>query len=112
MTLQQSKIALADATKKRLKSLTIELRRLLEEDLGKQLKRLGIDPGKPAPVPVANLSYLTEEEQAIRHALDAVLIKEQAMGGSYSIAVESLRREAAYTHLNRTECVKQNETLP
>jgi hypothetical protein len=101
MTLQQSKITLADATKKRLKSLTIELRRLLEEDLGKQLKRLGIDPGKSAPVPAANLSYLIEEEQAIRYALDAVVTKEQAMAGSYSIAVESLRREAAYTHLNR-----------
>jgi antitoxin component of RelBE/YafQ-DinJ toxin-antitoxin module len=101
MTLQQSKIVLADATKKRLKSLTIELRRLLEEDLGKQLKRLGIDPGKSAPVPVANLSYLTEEEQAIRYALDAVVTKEQAMAGRYSIAVETLRREAAYTHLNR-----------
>jgi len=101
MTLRQSKITLADATKKRLKSLTIELRRLLEEDLGKQLKRLGIDPDKPAPVSTANLSYLTEEEQAIRRALDAVLIKEQAMAGSYIIAVESLRREATYTHLNR-----------
>ncbi len=96
-----SKPPLADATKKRLKSLILEFRRLLEDDLGRQLKRLGIDPARSTPIPLSNLSYLTEEECAARCALDAVLDREMAARGSYVAAVDALCREAAYTHLNR-----------
>lgn len=96
-----NKTALPDPIKKRLKSLVVELHHLLEEDLSKQLRRLGIDPSKQAPTPVSSLPYLTEEERAARSVLDAVLTKEQSMTGSYPEAVASIRREAAYTHLNR-----------
>jgi hypothetical protein len=93
--------ALSDTTKRRLKSLVVGLRRLLEEDLGRELVRLGIDPAKNEPAPVEKLTYLGEDERGIRAALDAVLQKERAAAGTYRNAVEALVREAAYTHLNR-----------
>ena len=92
---------IGDATKKRLKSVVLELRRLLEDDLARELKRLGIDSARDDAMPASKLSYLTDREQAIREALDAALAKERALAGSFAAAVEGLRREAAYTHLNR-----------
>lgn len=94
-------VRLADADKKRLKTTVLELRRLLEGDLARELKRLGIDPARDAALPVEKLSYLTEAERAARLGLDAALLRERAAGGSFAAAVEAVRREAAYTHLNR-----------
>ncbi len=51
--------------KKRVKNWVLSLRRVLEEDLARELKRLGIERGQP-PVPVAKLDYLNDEERAIR----------------------------------------------
>ena len=93
--------SIGDATKKRLKSVVLELRRLLEDDLARELKRLGVDSARDEAIPISKLSYLTDREQAIREAIDAALAKEQALAGSFVAAVEGLRREAAYTHLNR-----------
>jgi len=93
--------ALSDEVKKRLKPLIIELRRMLEEDLERELRRLGLDGSKPAPTPVEKLSYLTDQERAIRAELEAILAKEQESTGSFAGALEAVRREAAYTHLNR-----------
>jgi len=93
--------ALSDEVKKRLKPLIIELRRTLEEDLERELRRLGFDGSKDSPVPVEKLSYLTDQERAIRAELEAILAKEQESIGSFAGALEAVRREAAYTHLNR-----------
>lgn len=93
--------ALSDEVKKRLKPLIIELRRTLEEDLERELRRLGLDGSKDSPVPVEKLSYLTDQERAIRTELEAILAKEQESIGSFAGALEAVRREAAYTHLNR-----------
>jgi hypothetical protein len=79
----------------------VDLRSRLEEDLGRQLRRLGLDTAKAEPVPVDRLAYLTPEEVAAREALDAVLAKERAASPGYASAVDAIRREAAYTHLNR-----------
>jgi len=93
--------SLSDAFKKQLKSTVVELRRLLEEDIGRELRRLGIDPSKSALVPIEDLKYLTDVDREARQALDAALAKEMETAGEYRSAVEALRREAAYTHLNR-----------
>ena len=94
-------VRFADADKKRLKSTVLELRRLFEGDLARELKRLGIDPGRDAALPVEKLPYLSEAERMARRALDAALLRERSAGGSFAAAVEAVRREAAYTHLNR-----------
>jgi hypothetical protein len=92
---------LEEAVKKSLRSTVLELRHLLEDDLARELKRLGIDAVRDDVLPVSKLSYLTETECAARAALDAVLAKERARTGGFAAAVEALHREAAYTHLNR-----------
>ena len=101
MSPSPSRTPLPDTIKKRLKSLFVELRRMLEDDLGKQLKRLGFDAAKSAATPIEKLTYLTAEEIAARRVLDAVAAKEQSVAGNYAAGIEALRREAAYTHLNR-----------
>jgi hypothetical protein len=95
------RLPLADDVKKRLKPLIIELRCTLEEDLERELRRLGLDGSKDSPVPVEKLSYLADQERAIRIELEAILVKEQESIGSFAGALEAVRREAAYTHLNR-----------
>lgn len=93
--------ALSDEVKKRLKPLIIELRRTLEKDLERELRRLGLDRSKDSPLPVEMLSYLSAQEREIRAELEAILAKEQESIGSFAGALEAVRREAAYTHLNR-----------
>ena len=93
--------ALTDDIKKQLKSTVIGLRRLLEEDLGRELRRLGIDPNQDGPAPVGDLEYLDERDKTARFAVEAALVKELEVAGTYPRAVEAVRREVAYTHLNR-----------
>lgn len=92
---------LDDRVKRQLKTTVLELRRLLEQDLGRELRRLGIDAGKKAPTPVEELAYLQDDEREARRALDVALAREREAAASYREAVEALRREAVYTHLNR-----------
>lgn len=92
--------ALDSETKKRVKNWVLALRARLEEDLGRELKRLGIER-KKAPVPLAKIDYLTDEERAIRKHLDALLAHETRAEGSADTGYLAVRREAAYTFLNR-----------
>ena len=92
--------ALDSETKKKVKSWVLDLRHLLEEDLGRELKRLGIERRKP-PVPLAKLDYLSDEERATRRHLDALLAHETRAEGSVDDGYLAVRREAAYTFLNR-----------
>jgi hypothetical protein len=87
-------------TKKRVRSWVLELRHFLEDDLGRELKRLGIER-KKVPVPIAKLDYLNDEERAIRRHLDALLAHETRVEGSAEDGYLAVRREAAYTFLNR-----------
>jgi hypothetical protein len=64
VTPESTGITLPDTTKKRLKSIIIELRRLFEDDLSRQLKRLGLDPAKAEPMPLVRLTYLTGPDAA------------------------------------------------
>ena len=95
--------------KRQLKSTVLALRHALEDDLGLQLKRLGLDPGRRQPVAVEKLGYLNDRERKARQALDAVLAGEGTADDGYAGAVEALRREAAYTHLNRLVGLKCSE---
>jgi hypothetical protein len=92
---------LQEAVKKSLRATVLALRQLLEDDLARELKRLGIDAARDDVIPVSKLSYLTDRERAARAALDAALAKERVRTGGFAAAVEAVRREAAYTHLNR-----------
>jgi len=87
-------------TKRHIRNWVIALRKLLEEDLERELKRLGIERQKP-PVPLAKLDYLTGEEQAVRRHFDALLLHETRAEGSAENGYSAVRREAAYTFLNR-----------
>lgn len=87
-------------TKKRIKNWVLGLRKLLEEDLARELKRLGIERGQ-APLPPSKLDYLTDEERAIRRHLDALLAHETKAEGSPEAGYDAVRREIAYTFLNR-----------
>jgi hypothetical protein len=87
-------------TKRRVRNWVVALRQLLEDDFERELKRLGIERRKP-PVPVAKLDYLSDEEQTIRRHLDALLMHETRAQGSTENGYYSVRREAAYTFLNR-----------
>lgn len=93
--------ALDDRTKRRLKSLVLELRRNLEEDLTRQLRRLGVDATKGAPTPIEKLSYLEDDEVAARRTVDALIDKKQQVTPKLATAIASVVREGAYTHLNR-----------
>jgi hypothetical protein len=92
--------ALDAEAKRRVKGWVLGLRKLLEEDLGRELKRLGIARRKP-PVPLANLDYLSTDEQAIRRHLEALLTREAGAECSAEAGYDAVRREVAYTFLNR-----------
>lgn len=87
--------------KGRLKATVVLLRKLLEEDLGRQLKRLGIEATGREVKPLASLRHLTDDEMRAGRALEAALARELGAAPSYAAAVEAIRREAVYTHLNR-----------
>ncbi|MFC2108258.1 Eco57I restriction-modification methylase domain-containing protein [Candidatus Bipolaricaulota bacterium] len=95
-------VALSDEVKRQLKTLIVELRSVLEDDLRRELKRLGLDTEAEAPTPANQLTYLSSDEMAVRRSADAALAKQmEAAEGDYPTAVHSLLREATYTHLNR-----------
>lgn len=92
--------ALDSDTKKQVKNWVLALRKLLEEDLGREIKRLGFERGA-VPVPLSKLDYLTEEEQAIRRHLEVLLARETKTEGTRERGYDAVRREMAYTFLNR-----------
>jgi len=86
--------------KKQVKNWVLRLRGDLEKDLGLQLRRLGIEQGKPA-APLAKLDYLNADDQEIRRHLDALLAHETRVEGSREAGYLAVRHELAYTFLNR-----------
>ena len=64
------------------------------------MKRLGLERGAAA-VPLSKLDYLSEEEQATRRHLDALLAREMKAEGTRERGYDAVRREMAYTFLNR-----------
>jgi hypothetical protein len=101
--------ALDGRTKRRLKSLVLELRHALEEDLIRQLRRLGIDSRGGAPKPLEKLAYLDDREVAARRVVDALMEKERRVTPDQRSVIASIVREGAYTHLNRLVGLKSME---
>src|SRR5258708_34841930 len=92
--------ALDSETKKKVKNWVLALRKLLEDDLGREMKRLGLERGD-APVPVAKLDYLGDEERAIRRHLDALLARETKSEGTRERGHDAVRRARASACLNQ-----------
>jgi len=97
--------------KKILRSLSLELRHLLEGrydeqgklitgDLERELNRLGIWRDRP-PKPISELPHLKEEEKQARQIIDAYISYRAGAGISQNDAVEEFIRESAYTWANR-----------
>lgn len=97
--------------KKVLKALSLKLRHLLEGhydadgdwhegDLEKRLNRLGVWRERD-PVPVSELSGLSEADERARRAIDAYLKLRRESDASTSQAVAEFVQETAYTWANR-----------
>lgn len=112
------------AAKKLLKSLTLELRRLLEGsydsdgkwkpgDLEQRLAALGVRRDR-ASVPVDELRHLVEEDRQARKVVDAYLKLREQAGVERSAAVADFVRETAYTWANRLlalRCMEARELI-
>lgn len=97
--------------KKILRSLSLELRHLLEGgyndqgkriagDLERELNRLGVWHDRP-PKPLPELPHLKEDEKQARHIIDAYISYRADAGISQSEAVDEFICESAYTWANR-----------
>ncbi len=95
-----SRPTLTSDDKGRIKRWVLELRRLLEEDLARQMKRLGLEANRP-PRPLEQLDYLSEEEREVRRHLDALLKRAVKVEKDAEAAYAAVCREMAYTFLNR-----------
>jgi len=98
-TTQPASRSLDNATKEKIKSWVLATRKTLEDDFVRGLKRLGVE--RTASTPLSKLDYLTEEERATRKHLDALLSRETKTEGARELAFDAIRREMAYTFLNR-----------
>jgi hypothetical protein len=85
-------------TKKRVKTWVLSLRKILEQDLGREMKRLGLSRNETLSPAQLDLS---EEEGIIRRHLDALLAREAKAEGTRERGYDAVRREMAYTFLNR-----------
>jgi hypothetical protein len=86
-------------TKRKVRSWVLALRKILEEDLRLEMKRLGLE--RSESVPLSKLDYLNDEERSIRRHLDALLARETQSEGTRPRGYDAVRREMAYTFLNR-----------
>ncbi len=86
-------------TKRKIRSWVLALRRVLEDDLRLEMKRLGIEPAES--VPISKLDYLSGEERGVRRHLDALIARETKSEGTRPRGYDAVRREMAYTFLNR-----------
>ena len=93
--------------KEAVKSWVPKVRKLLQNDLGAQLSRLGIKPnGKHTPVESMNLP---PEARAIRVRVDALLKRDSVAEGGAKQGYENVLRELTYTALNRLVGLKAME---
>jgi len=99
---------LLDKQKEAVKAWVPKVRRVIEQDLSAQLKRLGLGlKGKIAPLEEMNLQ---EESHKIRLSVEALLNREILSEGNPKRGFEAVRHELAYTFLNRLLGLKCMET--
>lgn len=112
------------AHKKILKSLTLEMRHLLEGyftstgewiagDLEQRLRSLGVRRDRD-PLPVDEMSQLNDADRAARLVVDAYVATRKEAGVGASAAVAEFIRETAYTWANRLvaiRCMEAREVI-
>lgn len=105
--MEASQVALSDQHKEAVKSWVPKARKLLETDLGAQLKRLGIDAtGKVTPLETMALG---PEAVGTRQRVEALLVRDSAAEGTPKRGYENVLRELTYTTLNRLVGLKAME---
>ena len=99
--------ALTDQHKEVVKAWVPKVRRMLEEDFEAQLDRLGLRPnGKHM---AADRMRLPQKEIRTRQRVEALLARDQIAEGTAERGFDNVRRELAYTVLNRLVGLKAME---
>jgi len=99
--------ALSDQHKEAVKTWVPKVRRLLEEEFEAQLLRLGFKPdGRHIPI---DKMLLPEEAKSAKRRLEALLRRDAIAEGSPQRGFENVKRELAYTLLNRLVGLKAME---
>ncbi|MBI2568437.1 MAG: Eco57I restriction-modification methylase domain-containing protein [Candidatus Schekmanbacteria bacterium] len=93
--------------KEAVKAWVPKVRRILEEELEAQLDRLGLKPtGKHTPV---EKMRLPEEAARTRRRVEALLARDRIAEGTAKRGFDNVKRELAYTVLNRLVGLKAME---
>src|SRR6266496_2029818 len=91
--------ALSDQHKDAVRNWVPKVRDTLEKEFAAQLDRLGLkSDGKHKPTEKMNLP---DEEIGIRRRVEALLRRDAMVEGSAARGFENVKRELAYTLLNR-----------
>jgi len=91
----------------RLKSVVGRARRVVEDDVRVQLRRLGIDENEIKPV--QNLLYLSAEDKELRTRIIEAIEKEKAGDISYDEAFDRYVRHVGFTYVNRIAALRAME---
>jgi hypothetical protein len=92
----------------RLKRVVTEARKVVEEDVRIQLRRLGFDEsGKVRPV--EELSYLSSEDKELRNKIVEAVEKEKTGGISDREAFDRYVRHVGFTYVNRIAALRAME---
>ena len=99
--------ALTDRHKEAVKAWVPKVRRVLEEEFEAQLDRLGLEPnGKHTP---ADKMRLPEKVARMRRRVEALLARDRIAEGTAERGFHNVKRELAYTVLNRLVGLKAME---
>lgn len=99
--------ALSDQHKEAVRSWVREVRHALEDEFEAQLERLGFKPnGKYTPLDKMRLPAETVD---VRRRVEALMVRDSIAEGSAERGYENVRRELAYTLLNRLVGIKAME---
>lgn len=99
-------------TKQKIRNWVLKLRHLFQDDITKQLRRVGIEAGKP--ITPEGPGYLEADEKRARRVIVAAIQRDAANERSQADALTAYVRECAYTLLNRLvglKCMEAREIL-
>ena len=98
---------LSDQHKEAVRAWVPKVRLIIEDEFAAQLKRLGLQPnGKHKPL---DQMRLPEEALAVRSRVAALIARDAIVEGSAERGYENVKRELAYTLLNRLVGLKAME---
>lgn len=100
--------ALSDKHKEAVKAWVPTMRQLLEDEFAAQMERLGLRPdGKHAPF---EKMRLPGDAVVVRHRVEALIARDSIAEGTPKRGYENVKRELAYTLLNRLVGLKAMES--